>query len=89
MLILFITQMLVQYVQVILFAVDSRILMAIEIIKSASLRLEKKTHNQAQHQRVQLWILIYRPYFALFLKEIFFGHSNCLFLDRSHCFGLF
>ena len=42
MLILFIAQVLVQYVQVILFAIDRRVLMAIEIIKSTPLRLEKK-----------------------------------------------
>ena len=40
-------------------------LTAVQFIESSSLWLQKQTHHQAQHQDVQLLILIYRPHLSL------------------------
>ena len=71
-----------QVQKVLIFVIDGK-LTAVELIKSATLGFKQQAHHQAQHQDVQLVVLVDGPHGALIQVEHCFRHV-ALWLWRWH-----
>lgn len=62
--------MLMKHIEYILLSIVDWILMTVEIVERTSLWLEEQTEQQAEHQRVQLLVVIDGPLRSLLLVEV-------------------
>ena len=87
-LVVLVSYVLMQDVEVVLLSVVDGVLIAIEVVKSTSLRLQEKAHDQAQHQSVQFLVLVKRPLVALCLVEVVLAYPDSPLLLRFDRLGL-
>lgn len=60
----------VEEVEDVLFALQKGFFLAVEFVQSPSLRLEEKTHDEGEDQRVHLFVLIKRPFCSFLQIEL-------------------